>query len=334
MPPSSKRPDDERDGPLSAPPLKEEAVRAGEWIARLWAGKWAVLALIALGILVAGVWLKTMTAPRYAASMVIAPARETGTEALARQINAQALPAIMSGPQFATGPSELVTSFDRFLAYLTSIPMAERLQRDHGVLQSLFAGDWDVEQSEWRHEPGFVESITGAIKGFFGQQGWQPPTPVTLAGFLKRNLVVYPVGQTGLRTVEIRLGNPELAQNLLGWVYAEADRLVREKEKARVEAELEYLRQQFEKETVAEYRDSLLKLIAQRQQTLMIIELDLPFVAERIEGPTASEAPVSPHPVQSLVVGGIVGAFAGLTLVFFVADPRRWRRKRPPAEPY
>lgn len=320
-----------RDAP---PPLRPDAVGAGEILARLWAGKWLILAAALIGLFLAGIWLKTLTGPQYAASMVIAPANESGTEALAKQLSSASNAPILPLAGLSLGPSDVATSFDRFVAHLTSVTMAERLEQDHGVLRRIFARDWNAERGEWMHRAGVVGAVVGEIERFFGVESWRSPTAVTLANFLKRRVVVYPVGRTGLRTVRIQLSDPALARDLLDWIYTEADRLIREEDRARTKAELDYLRDRFEKETVAEYRDSLIKLIAEREQRLMVIELDLPFVAERIEGPTASETPVSPKPMEALFVGLIAGSFVGLIAVLVLLDPRRWRRKEPPAEPF
>ena len=92
---------------------------------RVWRGKWVVLATMLVAVALVVYWMK-ITTPVYTASMVVAPAGETGASGMADRLSRFEGLASLVG--IGLPASQTVTPFIQFTELITSVAVTQRLQ--------------------------------------------------------------------------------------------------------------------------------------------------------------------------------------------------------------
>ncbi len=304
--------------PGAAPPVLERPDAAQDEIAlrdlflRVWRGKWIIVATIAVVVGLVTLWLK-IAEPAYTARMVIAPAGEAGGGTMGGLSQYLGL-ASLAGIDL---PSEQnLSAFDQFAELAKSVTVAERLQDKYGVLEIVFEESWDAQNKRWQAPQGIVGRVLGRVRAFFGLPAWTPPSSKALAEYLKEELRLTPVGATAMHVLEFDHKDPKFAVQFLRWIHREDDELIREQAQERTSRQLAYIESKLATVTVAEQRLSLVELLSAQEKRMMMITVDLPFAAQIIEPPVASQAPTFPKPFLALALAIAGGLFVGFFLVF------------------
>lgn len=110
----------------------------------------------------------------------------------------------------------------------------------------------------------------------------------------------------------------EFALTFLTRFYTGAEQLLREDETKQVEAQIAYVRAKLEETTIADYRASLVQVLAEQEKKMMALRSGLPYVANYIEPATVSDRPSRPAVLRNLVLGLIAGLVFGVILVLLI----------------
>lgn len=207
--------------------------------------------------------------------------------------------------------------FNKYLALLKSRRLAAQLAKTDGIMQTLFAGEWDRTRQRWR-PPSVIKQ---AVKGALGFPAWRAPDESRLAARLQEMLVIRSSLEHSLVTIELEHSNAGFGVKLLEAIHLEADKILRTEARITSDRKVAYLESQLSHVRATEHRQGLIELLSATQQKLMLIEADQNFVAEPIDPPSGSTLPVWPMPKTILAGGAFFGALVGGLLAWLFRHP-------------
>lgn len=288
-------------------------VLAGAW-------RWLLLACL-LGATLSALALHIVT-PQFTASMVVGPTGRSGPASMGPR-TPTLTPSAGRGMAEAGSADELVSDFARYLALLTSVPVAQRLVPDSEIMRTLFEDHWDKIAGEWRPPTGPIALASRALRFVAGHALWAPPDAVDLSLHLKKHLAIESVSGGPLRRLVYRHERREFALLLLSRLHAAAEAQLRDEARRRVKAEMTHVGDQLVGMDNRENYRALSALVGEQERLLMMLDVGLPYAADPLEPPSALSLADWPNPV--LVVPA--GAVAGLALVLFFLTARLgWQR--------
>ena len=257
--------------------------------------------LIALGL--ATIYL-FISPTRYVAFVKVAPVAE------------QYLVAASSGGMQSLGLNMGRVEFDdfqHFIETLTSVKLAERLERDEQLSKRIFA--YDKEAEEFIRPKGPIDLLKDSLNWIFGQPGWTEPSNHELANYLKSRFIVEQERDARVITISYVHGSRSFAEELLSISVQTADAILREEEKARNAARHGHLERRLAAEVRQTTRTLVSKLLLDAEQRLMLATVDPAFGARVIDGPTSASKPYSPNVLINLLFAAIVGFMTGVAVI-------------------
>jgi uncharacterized protein involved in exopolysaccharide biosynthesis len=268
----------------------------------LWRSRWLIV-IITLAFAL-GSFVYTLLAQRmYTASVVLSPVKEEPLGALTGQLGGLASLAGLGSR--SSGSVEAV-------AVLKSRDFARSFIEDQALLPVLFPDAWDASAGRWKVA--------------------RPPEPAQAARyFVARVRQVDEDSKTGLVTLSIEWRDPELAA---GWANMLAVRLndrMRQRALAEAEANVKYLRHEFESTSIVTLQQSISGLLEKEMQKLMLARGNAEFsfrVIDRAEVPTAAS---KPRRTLILVLATAFGAMLAVFVVL-IQDVIRSRSSSSPGE--
>lgn len=292
--------------------LKAVLAKLLERLRRRW--RWPLVGVaIAIVLALAVLWTRTL---EYDISMIVGPVTPPGQAA---------------GGSFATGAAASLLglnagspSLDKYQQLLTSSNLAEGLSHNHAFFQEYFSGEWDSATHSWHPPRGALAAVRRTISQMLGAKPWEPPTAARLQSELDKNLIFSPVGRSSLLRVSLRTKDPEGGVRLLNTLNAQADTLLREMERTRVNAYLNYLDTELPNVQNAANRAALANLILEEQRQLMSLNSKtVSFSTQLIEPPSVPYAPLNMRPLPLMALSILLGLLAGLGLAYWAPDSIR-----------
>ncbi|WP_154667215.1 hypothetical protein [Niveispirillum irakense] len=261
--------------------------------------------------------------PQYTASMVVGPTGRSGPVGMGLRVPT-ANPVAARGLAEQGTPEELISDFSRYLALLTSVPVAESLTGDEALMRRLFPADWDEQAQQWQPPSGLGARLTQGLRWLAGQKPWMRPDAVDLSRHLKRYLVVDRVGEGPLRRLSYRHQDRDFAMALLARLHAATETHLRVEAQRRLRAEMGHVGKRLTTLSNMDNSRALSGLVAEQERVLLMLDVGLPYAADALETPSALSLPDWPNPVLMLPTGAV----AGLTLaLFFIGVRHGWRRE-------
>jgi len=283
-----------------------------------WRGSWFIVLCVVAGLAV-GLWEMKKFVPQYTASMVVVPSSGSPSSSG----NMRGVASVASAFGIGVPQTGSTTSFDRLKVLLRSVSLAQRLQRRHQLMQTVYSGSWDAETESWIRPSGERFERMEKVRAFFNLGTWRPPSISSLARYLGSSLVFEEIEGTGFRKVGVTHTDPDFARFLLETVYFEGDELLREQDQQSTQIQKAYIEQKVEKSTIVEIRTGLVGLLMQQENKAMLLESDLPYAARIIERVSVADRPTAPNPRTHVAAGLVGGGFAGLCVVALAALFRR-----------
>lgn len=223
------------------------------------------------------------------------------------------------GASGGSGGAGVSTIFERLRVTIGSTAFAELLQERHGLLQRVYASQWDAELHEWKRPPpekGWRAHYSRLL-GFSTE--WLPPSAESLSQYL-RSSVRFTKEIDGPFVV-VTFSHPDrvFAYQLLNLVYNEADSLLRDQDRVEAERRREYLEAQLRTATNVDMRQALTAVLTSELRREMLLRSDFPYAARVIEAPFVLERPEAPK-VRTLlmlpIIVALLASSAVLTLIF------------------
>jgi len=216
----------------------------------------------------------------------------------------------ISGGSMSVGPPE----WSRYVFALTSVRLAEKLEREHHLIKKIFASRWDEKTKTWKPQPGFDASVSRFFRGLFGLPGDAPPDVKALQGYITGNVFLSTDKTTGITTLSMSGSDPKKALDFVLMVHRSAVQLVRDEISLHNQAKINYLTDALGKTSNADQRGILIGMLAQTEQTQMLLNNNLPFAAQVIDTPTVPTQLSSPQMLNIVLTYRI-----GLLIFFILA---------------
>ena len=274
-------------------------------------GQWQRLLLCGLAGLGLTVVALHIVTPRYTASMVVGPTGRSGPTAMGSRAPALA-PAAGRGIAEQGSSEELVSDFSRYLALLTSVPVAEQLLTDQTLMHRLFEDAWDNEAQRWRPPTGLGSTLVRGLRWLAGYEVWSPPDAVELSRHLKKYLAIEPVSGGPLRRLVYRHEDRDFALRLLNRVHGVTEAHLRAEAERRLRAEMVHVNGQLAGIANLDRSRLLSGMVAEQEETLIMLEVGLPYAADQLEPPAAPLLADWPNPVPMIPAGTLAGLGLGL----------------------
>ena len=135
--------------------------------------------------------------------------------------------------------------------------------------------------------------------------------PEDVSAYLSKQIIIKPVGDTPLRTVEFEHPNPAMARELLLQLHETADTLLRMELLARTENRLGYLQETLKKTANPEHRQALTNLLIEQERQSMMNRMDKYYAATLVEPPYIHPKPVWPRKSYIFPLMVLVGMLIG-----------------------
>ncbi|MBS0274834.1 MAG: hypothetical protein JSR55_10630 [Proteobacteria bacterium] len=221
----------------------------------------------------------------------------------------------LSGGSMSMGPPE----WSRYVYALSSVRLAEKLEREHHLIKKLFAPRWDEKTKSWKPTPGFGAGVGRFFRNMFGFPVNVPPDIKDLQSYLSGNVFLTTDKTTGLTTLSMNSGDPKQAMDFLLMVHHAAVQLVKNEISSRNQAKIAYLTRALGTTVNADQRGILIGMLAQTEQTQMLLNNNLPFAAQIIDTPTIPTQPSTP-PMLNVAMEYRIGLLIFLILVVIAID--------------
>lgn len=146
-----------------------------------------------------------------------------------------------------------------------------------------------------------------------------------LAQFVEGSLQFEPVvvdptvRTTSFWRIYVEDEDKERALSLLTRIYWTADDFLRDKERESVSKKLKYLESRIREAEVNDIRQSLIAAMVQEERTAHLLRGNLPYAADIVVEPTASDMKTRPILVKSVGVPLFTGVGIGIALALFIA---------------
>jgi hypothetical protein len=271
--------------------------------------KWIAVAAVACAILV--LIFKLLSAANYTAVAALAPVdnNSTGAGKLGQFSGLAGLAGVSLGD--SSGPS----NFDRFTYLLTSPELAEWEIKHRDVISTLYP-DWDDKAHDWRAPSDFWGRIASMVREK------KSPDQFDIAKILDAHITITRVSTSdalrvlnAINLVHYTDKNPAVSNKMLRYVVEDANEIIRERAQVRARMQSNFLSNELNTVQNREYRDTLMRLYSEQEQTLMLAGSNLPYAAELLSG---SYTPADRDPKKTAITV-VIGGMVGLCFAYFVA---------------
>lgn len=162
---------------------------------------------------------------------------------------------------------------------------------------------------------------------FFNQPQWRPPSLESLADYLGGAIDVSDVGATKVKKLSLQHSDPEMAEYLLRTAYNEAAELVRAQDRQRIELERDYLLRQLGRVSLQLNRDVLIRLLADREQRLMLTDNSEGYLGQVIDPVRVSSRPrplsTNEYVILPTIIAFLMSALLVTVIFLFRNEGRR-----------
>jgi hypothetical protein len=196
--------------------------------------------------------------------------------------------------------------FDEFQYKLTSPSVVRAANRDGKLYSWLYGSDWNPETRTFQRPSGLGPSLRAAIRRFFRRPEWYPPDEVLTSELLSKRVLIEAMPKSALMRIRYENADPVIAVNVLRRLFAEADRELRNAQRARLKAQIANANEMLAATQVADYRAAMAQVLATSQYRLMNVPDNIDYSAQNVETPFVSPVPVSPKPALTLAIVAVV----------------------------
>jgi hypothetical protein len=282
------------------------SISISEILDRFWSGR-LIIILTTLAFLVLGCWFIYSAGPTYVATMWVSPAEgdASGTG------SASGLLAQLSGDGGATA----VPKFTQFLSAIPSTGVAKDLDRKYDMVCKVFHGSCDQTTHQWHEQTGlmaWLAGLTAALGRLPDPNGAR--TPSDLANYISGRVTIEQNKKNSIVILTYADPKPQFAAQFLFTVVKASNDYIKALNHDNERRYVAYLANTVTKTTNVEQRQTLDTLLLQHERQLMMTEVDVPYAATILEGPSVT--PVN-RVLKMLLVYGTIGFVIGLLIAFF-----------------
>jgi hypothetical protein len=285
-----------------------------------WSGRGIVIITTVIGLLF-GVYTVYDGGPSYMATIRVQPAASDTAFG-----NTSGAGSLLAG---LTGGIEgaQVPKFIQFTYAMSSLEVAHALIQKYDLLCRVYHGECDVITHQWkpRHSTirDLVVSATSRLSGL-PDPNVGPRNPIDLAKYIENSVLADQLKKTdSVIALTYIHRNPQFAAQFLSQVVKATNDYVRAQSRETQKRYVEYLTSSAAQTTNVEQRQAIDNLLLQEERQLMMTEVDVPYAAQILDGPTVT--PVN-HVLRTIAICTAIGMVLGFAIAMSRDMlPRRWR---------
>lgn len=265
--------------------------------------KWLFFSCIAIAVLVGG-GVVFMTPKQYEAKVVATFANQgkqsNNFSSLLGQFGGAAE---FAGLSIGGGGS----SQDTYLAYLNSRVFLDSFIEKHGLVQVIFAKQWDEQNKIWKVPPEKVPTAFKAYRVF--------STQIFNAQYDKK---------TGIITISVKFGDRDLAVDIANKIVEDANRKLRAQAIEDTRKSLNYLEDELKKTSIVEVQNTIYRIMEAQVKTMMIANTQEQFALRIIDPAVLIDADnfVSPRRGFIVALAAVLGAVLGGLVVLWRSNKK------------
>jgi hypothetical protein len=294
------------------------SISLSEVAAGIWHGRNIVAACFVIGLL-GGIYEVWTSGPQFVAEVSLLPAEGNSVEGNSSGSSALGLLAGLTGSNLGSVPK-----FTQFLSALHSTGVAEILDRRYAMSCHVFRGDCDQKTLHWKRRQGYRNWFNGLVAQLSGLPDPNGPhTPTELAQYVEGTVVVTIDKANSIVKLDYQNPKPEFARQFLGLLVQTTNDYIRIQDRDVLRQYVSYLSDQAAKATNVAQRDAFDQLLLQQERKLMLSEVDVPYAATTLDGPTV--LPVNTA-IRKIAIFGFLGLLTGALITLGTRYFRMRRR--------
>ena len=284
---------------------------------QIWSGRLIVVAALVCGLFY-GLYQAHRAGPLYLASVEVLPAEGDGGSSG----GGGAIGMLASLAGGSSGGA--VPKFTQFQIAIGSVGVAQMLDTKYDMVCVLYRGRCDRKTHTWRPRTGFdaaVAAFLARVAGLPDPNG--PNTVLDLAHYNFSGIAITKDKTSGLVTLSYYNSDPKFASDYLLKVLDTTNNYVREQDRATARNMVDYVAHRVATNTNVEQRAALDSLLLQQERRLMMTEVNAPYAATILDGPTVT--PMN-NVLKTILLNGFLFMLLGMAIaVFHNLVPVHWR---------
>jgi hypothetical protein len=285
-----------------------KSISLSDLAAEIWGGRWIVLAAAIMGLLY-GAYDVNKSGASYVALIQVAPAETDTSGALSGASGL--LSGLIGGSSSATVPK-----FTQFLNALGSVGVASILDKKYDMLCKIYRGQCDLKTHAWKERT----DIEDRLRGLLARIGRLPDpngarTVIDLAAYDDGAIEKEESKTSSMVKLRYTHSNPKFAALYLSLLVKTTNDYIRGQNREIQHTYVNYINDAISKNTNVDQRQILDQLLLQEERNLMMAEVDAPYAASVLDGPTVT-------PVNKVLRTLLINSFWGLLLGAAIAIGR------------
>lgn len=277
---------------LVPPQHEADGITLGE-IFRIALRSWKLLVICGLvgGLLAAAA--SYLIRPTYRATALVSPIRQSGTGAAGALRNQLGGLAALAGIDLGSGGRDK----EQALATLKSEGFAREFIVEQNLLPILYEEQWDAAAKNWK-------------------DGKAPSLELAVTHFTRNVRGVAEDPRTGIVTLSVEWYSPVLAARWANLMIDRVNERMRDEAKRNAERSIEFLNEELTKTPVIELRHAIYRLVEEQVNNAMLANVQREYAFRVIDSAVAPEMRSSPKRAMIGLIGGVLGGFIGVIIVF------------------
>ncbi|HEY5759744.1 MAG TPA: Wzz/FepE/Etk N-terminal domain-containing protein [Steroidobacter sp.] len=276
----------------------DDTVDLSVLIARLWAGRWWIIASVVVFTAIAAAIAFTSTRI-YRASVVLVPANAEGADGMEGALGQLGGLASLAGLKLGSSGLQI----EEALAVLRSREFTEKFISDQNLMPVLYEAQWDKKEQRWLPDT-------------------KPPTPAQAYKYFNKGVrTIVQDKKTSLVTMHIDWKDAQQAAQWANELVARLNSEMRQRAIAQANASLGYLEKELGVTSVVGTRDSINRLIESQIKQRMLATVTQEYTFRIVDKalPSDPDDPFRPNKLLLLIGGVGLGGILGICGVLFAS---------------
>ena len=291
----------------------EDEIDLRELFAVIWRGKWLIIACTA--VFAIGAVIFAINQPNiYRANALLAASNQESNKlsGMASQFGGLASLAGINlnaggGTDQTTLAIEVLKSRQFFKEFLDKYQIKADL---------MAAKEWNPITGELSYDPEIYDAQAKLwVREVKAPKQPEPSMQESHEVFTKEVLSVATDKETGLITIAAEHISPQVAQQWVSWLIKDINQVMQQRTQQETLANINYLKEQLEKTSVAQMQTVFYQLIEEQTKTLMLAEANDDFVFKIVDPAVVAEQKVKPKRALICVLGTLLGGMLGVMIV-------------------
>lgn len=305
---------------LSSPVTADDEIDLVELWKALWHRKWLILLITIFGASVAvavALWLPNI----YTSTAKLAPSEEQqggGLSALASQFGGLAS---LAGVSLGGGT---VDKSAVAIEIATSRQFMVHFVREHKLEIPLMAtSGMDKQSGKLNIDADLYDEIRQRWVRDVPPGKSVEPTDWELYKEISKVINIEQDKKSGFVTVSADYYSPSAAKQWVDWFVADLNIYMKNRDQIDAKRNINYLKQQLEKTSVADMQTVFYQLIEQQTKTLMLSEVNPEYVFKTLDPAVVAEEKTKPKRALIAVLGTVLGGMSGVLIALIQHALRR-----------